>query len=273
MIIRTLRIVALLQALTAIPAFAANVPGNPGSVFDDNVSGSIAAVVAKDNGCAEHKSTDNLAESCVDGQWAEVDARTEYSFGVRVLKRKKGGAHSVAADMMLKGIGGVPISYFTGHVETYLSGTSQQPTDRAVDIDTASAPSVTPTPTLDSAFDALAEGSPAPANLMQALDPRDQDTEQTTDSLQIGDSLTITPLGIDDKGAVHARIAFKETTLVALHNFEVDGELKAQAPETMVEFGEQTLRIPRGKTVTVRFGSNDLEVKALGVLPLIGDAK
>jgi hypothetical protein len=273
---RTLRALAFLPALIAIPAFAANVPGNPISILDESVPGSIATMVARDSGCAEHKSPDNLSQACVDGQSSEVDARTEYSFGVKVLKREKGGAHSVAASMMLRGVGGVPISYFTGHVETYLSGTIGQVTDyadRAFELRADRTPTQTPTPTFDSAFDALAEGAPAPATLMQALDLRDPHTEKTTDSIQVGDSLTITPLGVDDSGAVYARIAFKETTLVAMRDFVVDGELKVQTPETKVEFGEQTIRVPHGKTTTVRFGSNDLEVSALGILPLIGGAR
>jgi hypothetical protein len=273
---RTLRALAFLPALFATSAFAANVPGNSLSAFEDIVPGSIATVVAKDSGCAGHQSPDNLPQACVDGQWSEVDARTEYSFGVKVLKREKGGAHSVAASMMLNGVGGVPISYFTGHVETYLSGTIEQVTDyadRAMVLDAEREPAATPTPTFDSAFDALVDGFPAPATLMQALDLRDPHTEKTTDSLQVGDSLTITPLGVDNSGAVHARIAFKETTLVTMRDVVVDGELKVQTPETKVEFGEQTVRVPHGKTITVRFGSNDLEVSALCILPLIGSAR
>jgi hypothetical protein len=272
---RTLRKLALLPALFATSAFAANVPANSPSAIEDIVPGSIATVVAKGSGCAGHQSRDNLPQACVDGQWSEVDARTEYSFGVKVLRREKGGAHSVAATMMLHGGGGVPISYFTGHIESYLSGTGHQLTDYldgVTDFHADREPTVSPTPTFDSAFASLGNGAPAPETLMQALDLRDEHTEKTTDSLEIGDALTITPLGLDDSGAVHARIAFKETTLVAMRDFRVDGELKAQAPETKVEFGEQTVRIPRGKTVTVRFGSNDLEVNAFGILPLIGDA-
>jgi hypothetical protein len=87
------------------------------------------------------------------------------------------------------------------------------------------------------------------------------EVSMTTDTLQVGDRIGITPLAVDKDGSIEAQVDFKRSTLQSMNNVaSPEGEPTVQMPQVFSQGGQQVVRLVPGKTATLHLQAVDLMI-------------
>jgi hypothetical protein len=125
--------------------------------------------------------------------------------------------------------------------------------------------SVTPAVSAQSGKDAGQKfpGVHAPADANDTLQTLEGGSQSgVPDGLDTGYSVTLTPLGVNEKGEVVTNVAFESSKSLKMRHVQVGDGADIPSPDFRTERAEQTVTSPAANPVTLHFGSHALVMRA-----------
>lgn len=263
---RTLCAAAVLFA-TSLPAFAVSV--TPASSSEPALSTLAGAVVANTDKPASH-----------------IESGDQVVFKISILKHEHPkGAVSLEAQASLLTQVGKPVSYFSGNTISYLSSVTSKESDEPCARETAAAADAIDAALNDAFGDKVQGGSAEQVASSSAFETAVQasglsgvdgaegadssglfgggpDISMTTDTLQIGDRIALTPLSVNKDGSIEAQVDFQRSTLQSMNNFTAADDVPAiQLPQVFSQGAQQEVHLVPGKAATVHLPTVDLVIR------------
>lgn len=228
----------------------------------------------------------HVSATGVDKLAAIAESADQVAFHVSILKHERHpkGAVSLESEFSLVTPVGKPVSYFSGSTFSYLSSVTTKevdPTER----ETAAAADVLDAALNDAFGDKVQGGSAEQVASSSAFDTAaaqasvisttggaeggcassifggGSEVSMTTDTLQVGDRIAVTPLAVNKDGSIEAQVDFKRSSLQSMNNVaSAEGEPDVQLPQVFSQGGQQEVRLVPGKTATLHLQAVDLMI-------------